>query len=290
VPFNVIIDETFHVAFSTDGAFPGEYETCISSDGTDGVGRSASYWAGGPWVDMLTGWGLDANFIFDANMCKDEYAVCQTQQYAASLNYFWRLPDQYGDIANAMRMDSFGEECRIQEVSWALYDGGNPNNYTENSKISVYTDAGGVPGTEIASIVLTPADYVLYPGLTTVDFTPLDVYVSSDYHIAIESFAADSGTGIKTLSDDGSSATGRGTENYAGSWYTMLDDWGLDAAFIAYAEHCCVPFGSKTCDPAGGVNGWATLQGNQARTGASDLAVGDAWCDLNVNWAYEHPS
>ena len=289
VPFNTIIDETFHVAFGSSAIFgSGKYEAVLSSNGTDGTGRSASDFGGGTWVDFLTGWGVDVNFLIAANMCRDEYSICQTQMYAASLNYFWRLPDQYGDFANAMRMSGFGQECRIQEVSWALYGTANPNNYTYDSKISVYTDAGGLPGTEIASILLTPADYQFYPALTTVDFTPLDVYVSGDYHVAIESFAPDSGTGIKTLSDNGASATGRGSE-YFGIWATMLADWGLDAAFIAYAEHCCVPFSVRACDP-GGTTGWATLQGNQARNGASDLAVGDAWCDLNVNWAYEHPS
>jgi len=74
--FNLVFTSDFHIAFSSSGTPGVEYESCLSSDGTDGVGRSSSDTGGGNWVDMLSGWGLDVNFLFDAYMCPEEGGPC----------------------------------------------------------------------------------------------------------------------------------------------------------------------------------------------------------------------
>lgn len=296
VPFNLVMPGagTYHVAFGTLGTTAGvDYESTLSSDGTDGVGASASNWGGGYWVDFLSGWGLDANFYYLINICNDEYSLCQLNYCYAGLNYFWRLPDRYGDYAQAQRFATQGEECRVEEVTWYLY-GGPAGTYTTDSKISVYTDVAGFPGVELASIDIGPGTaipYSIYPSPMTVDFGPLDVYVSSDYWIAIESYTTDTLLGIRTLSDDGSagSCTNQYAEYY-GVWGYMGSDWGLPDEIAAVAEsyHCCVPFSEYACNP-GGDDDWSTLQGNFQRTGRSELPLGDSWCDLTLNWRYEDP-
>ncbi|MEA3297375.1 MAG: hypothetical protein U9R56_05875, partial [candidate division Zixibacteria bacterium] len=200
---NIVMDGSdFHIGFSSAAVFgSGDYEVCISSDGSDGTGRSASDWGGGYWVDMLNGWGLDCNFLIQANLCKDPYNVCSNNYYYTGPAYFWNLPDAYGDVANAQKIKAIGEDCHIENVSWALYSFGGATQYTYNSKVSIYTDVSGLPGSEIASVTLTPADYVLFPGMTSVDFTPLDVYAVGAYWVAIESFAPTQDDGIATLTD-----------------------------------------------------------------------------------------
>jgi hypothetical protein len=138
-------------------------------------------------------------------------------------------------------------------------------------------------------------DYTFYPATHTVDFHPLDVYVSGDYWIVAE--ALDNPTndsGIYILSDDGSGAHGsRSAASFVnvdplGVWELMADHYGDDYGWVAFSSHCCIPFDDvpRVCDPMADA-GWSTLQGNQQRTGASNLAVGDAWCNLNLNWNYQ---
>jgi len=74
--FNLVFTSDFHIAFSSSGIPGVGYESCLSSDGTDGVSRSSSDTGGGNWVDMLTGWGMDVNFLFDAYLCPEEGGSC----------------------------------------------------------------------------------------------------------------------------------------------------------------------------------------------------------------------
>ncbi|MDF1544472.1 MAG: PQQ-binding-like beta-propeller repeat protein [bacterium] len=296
VPFDYVLPGagTYHVAFGSDGVFgSGTYESTLSSDGTDGVGASASNWGGGYWVDFLSGWGLDVNFYYLINICNDEYTLCSANSCNNGLAYFWNLPDAYGDVGHGQKISSEGVECRVQEVTWALYDAGEVNGYTTASRVAVWSDLGGLPGIELASIDIGPGTlipYVLYPGMTTVDFEPLDVYVTSDYWITISSYGATQDEGIATLSDaGGGTCTDTWVEDWgANNWHLITDGWGVGAdwAVVAESYHCCSPFGEFTCNP-GGDDDWSTLQGNFQRTGRSNLPVGDSWCDLNLAWHYE---
>ncbi len=249
-PPDFVVDLDIHLAFSSSAATGVEYESCLSSDGTDGVGRSSCDTGGGNWVDMLSRWGMDVNFVFDAYMCRDPYAECFWNWCYSTLAYFWRLPDAWGDVAQAQKFSAEGPECRVGEVKWYLYDNGTPTAFTTNSKVSVYSDAGGLPGTELASIILDTADYVFYPAPTVVDFEPLSVTVSEDYWVAIESFGTDSTDGIRVLSDSGG---GGCHDSYAelalGAWWLIWEDWDLpwtDIAGAVEVEHCCIPETSVT--------------------------------------------
>ncbi|MFH1372702.1 MAG: hypothetical protein ABII79_02760 [bacterium] len=283
----------FHVAFSSSAILgSGDYEACLSSDGTDGVGRSASDWGGGTWVDMLTGWGLDCNFLFYANLCKDPFKDCYWDWCYVSLDYFWRLPDAYGDWAHAQKFTAQGEECQVHEVAWALYDNGTPTAYTTTSEVQVYTDAGGLPGTKMAGILIGPGTgnpYVLFPSMMSVDFGPLNVLTSGDYWVAIESHGTDSTDGIRTLSDAGGGSCVDSWAEYWGAWSTMCTYWGIpcDANAIVEERQCCIPYGGMVCVPS---EDWPTYQRDYARTGHSMNAISDAWCDLTMYWNYEDPA
>lgn len=296
---NLVFTSDFWVAFSSDGSFASStYEACLSSDGSDGLGRSASNWdttgfGDYGWVDMLSGWGVDVNFLFDAYLCKDEFSICGTGPDCLNgLNFFWRLPDAWGDVADAQMRAAVGTECRVERVRWALYDNGSPNAYTDSSRISVYSDAGGLPGAELAGVTLQPADYILFPANQEVDFTGLPgggVSVSGLYWIVIESYSPDSALGIRTLSDAGGGGCDLQSAEFWGIWAYMGPDWGLpdDIAFIAESDHCCIPFPERDCAGAG--EQWSTLGHDQGRTSASENSVSDSWCDLTEVWTYEDP-
>ncbi len=309
VPFGIVMTNDFHIAFSSSATVGVDYESCLSSDGTDGTGRSSSYWAGGPWVDMLSGWGVDVNFYFEAYMCRDEYSVCSINSCYAGLGYYWRLPDVYGDIAQAQKFSAIGEECKVKEVTLALYWSRTESFlplYSDSSAVTVYADAGGLPGAALASIIVGPAEYAAAGisdpgdpngssvlGFLTVDFEPLNVTLAGDYWVGIHSYAVDPDHGIRTLSDAGGGGScPNAYAEYYGAWGLMWSDWGFptnDLAMVIDVEHCCIPFTGRDCASLP-ITDWNTLQGNQGRTGASAISLSDSWCDLTMNWKFEHPT
>lgn len=289
VPVGIIVDETFHIVVTVDGVPGVSWEYILADDGTTGTGRSSTMY-NGTWYATPDLYGDDYNWFFSANLCRDQFSSCVTKSYYNGAAYIWDVTSTVQQNAAGVRITSAGENCQVNEVSWALYDAGDPAAYLEDSKISIYTDAGGVPGTEIASIIVPVTDYVWYPALQTVDFHSLDVYVTGDYWIVVEAL----GTGIITvLTDDGTSNNeARSAFNLSPvgyPWLTMLDAFGSDYGLVAYSSHCCIPFVGRTCLPLTDA-GWSTYQGSQARNGASQLAVGDAWCNLNLNWSYDGPT
>jgi hypothetical protein len=66
-------------------------------------------------------------------------------------------------------------------------------------------------------------------------------------------------------------------------YYTVFEFFGTpdDGALDITAEVCCVPFSGRVCAPP---DDWSSRSHDFARSGASQLAIGDAWCDLNLGW------
>lgn len=289
----VFQSEDFFVSFNSTGSFPNDCEATLSDDETDGHNRSYCFYNDQWWIigDLF---GYDVDMLYRANLCIDVIDICDRYYYYTGAEYYWSLPDEFGDAAHAQRMQTVGSQCRVEEVSWALYlpDSDSLNNpYTHDSKVSIYSDVGGLPGTELASITLTPADYVMLPGWTTVNFEPQNVLIQGYYWIAIESYAPTPEEGIRTMSDFGGGVMFWGGANlWNGMWGLVCDEWSgipCDLAFLARSRLCCDIPPPTQCygDPS-----WSTAQHDQQRTGASPNSLGDAQCDLTVDWCYVHPT
>lgn len=309
IPGNLVVSNDFHVGISTNGVQGFDAEFIVSSDGSDGTLRSSVYadttnFDGTGlfgWQLMADNWGFDAQWYIEANLCKDQYADCSINASYTGLGYLWRLPDRYGDYGNAQQFTGIGQECRVQDVTVLFYWSRNQYDwpmYSENSEIKVWADAGGYPGTELASVLLTPADYGIAtptPAASTnawktVDFTSQNVVVSGSYWVGVVSLATDTLTSIQVVSDLGGSGAVNQYAEYYGAWGYMNDDWGLgipDVAMVIESEHCCIPYDERVCTTP---FDWSTFQGTQARTGASFVEMSDSWCDLTLNWHYEHPA
>lgn len=284
--------EDFFVSFNSDETVGIDCEATLSDDETTPHGRSYCNYGG--WSTIAGVFGVDVDMKYTANLCRDPFWDCSLNFYNLGPLYYWTLPDAYGDVADAQKIKAVGQDCIVGEVSWALYNWGSPTGYSNDSKVSVYSDVAGLPGTELASIILTPAEYQFFPSYTTVDFEPLDVHVTGYYWIAIESFAATEADGIATLTDFGGGPMFNGAaELWNGLWGLLCVDWGgvpCDIAFDARSYHCCWPYDERYCgDPVGGED-WFTHQHDQARTGASFNEFSDAQCDLTVQWSYMHPA
>jgi hypothetical protein len=309
IPGNLVVSNDFHVGISTDGVQGFSNEFIVSSDGTDGDFRSsvlADTTLGNGlgifgWQLMADNWGFDAQWYIVANLCKDQYADCSNNACYTGLGYYWQLPDRYDDYGQAQQFTGVGQECRVQDVNILFYWNRAQYTwprYTENTEVTVWADAGGFPGAALGTIVLTPADYgIATPTPTTsstawktVDFTPLNIVVSGSYWVGVTSLASDTLTGISVLSDVGGGACSNAYVEYYGAWGLMNDDWGIGdptLAMVIESEHCCIPYDERVCTTP---FEWSTFQGNQARDGASFVEMSDSWCDLTLNWHFEHPT
>jgi hypothetical protein len=291
VPGNIVMRSDFHVGWSTGDANPGDVLAGLSDNGSCGTLRSSEWW--GVWGTMLADWGVDVNFLIYADMCKDEFSVCYTEAYYCGLAYFWRLPDRYGDIGDYQKISPSGIGCRLEKVRiamyWASSEAALPL-YTYNSEFQAWASdgSGGVCGTFLGGITVTPADYVLFPGWTEVDFTSQNITFDEDIWIGVESFAPDTLTGIRTLSDNGSCGDLRSCENWGGSFFYMLDDWGIDVNFVMEADICCIPPEERACDAKAGED-WVTCGHDFRRTAASNNSTGDAKCKQALAWMHTDP-
>ena len=120
---------------SSSGTPGVSFEWFMSDNADAGTGRSNA--SGDPdwpifgdpsrtWYTMLEWWGADFNFAIDANLCKDLFSLCSIQPGCnVGLAFFWRLPDAFGDVANAQKIPSKGGECRVQEVNGLLHWAGS---------------------------------------------------------------------------------------------------------------------------------------------------------------------
>ncbi len=291
--FRITTMDDFHVGWSTNElSDPAGILGGLSDDGLCGVGRSSYCFEnlGCLWMDTYTGFGMDVNFLIYANICKDE-GYCFEESFDCNLAYFWRLPDSYGDIGDYQKFPirQSHNDCRVEFVRIALYDNGDPDIYTHNSEVQLWsTDPiTGLPQTKLAGIVLTPADYVLYPGWTEVDFFDQNVFYNDDIWVGIESFAPTPETGIRTLSDDGSCGSLLSAENWSGTFYYMLDDWGVDVNFVYEVELCCNYDPPPYC---GYPEDWPTSGKDFRRSAASNNSTGDARCKQALAWMHNDPA
>ncbi len=302
---NLVMEGNFFIGVSSSAAFgSGDGEKFIS-DADDGVqGRVALYdaqdfLAGGPqWYEMADLYGVDDNLGIYANMCKDEYYNCSTQDWGEAITSVYPVPDANPIIEWGQQFHAdAGSACILKDLTVYFYrhpgDSLRPNMYTYNTNINVYDSPGG---TLLYQKVLTPADYAAagytgsnFYGLFAIEFTVPDVDVPNGFMVGQESTAPTRDEGIRVVYQNAGGTYPNSTFINAptfGGWLAATAlGLGADIGLTMDAKVCCIPFHEATCDP-GADAGWATPQGNPQRTGASNLALGDSWCNLNLNWAY----
>ncbi len=302
---NLVLEGDFHIGLSTSAAFGSGDGEKFLSDGDDGVqGRSNLFDAqdlmgGGPiWWPLADVYGADDNFGIYANLCKDEYYSCSWQDWGAAVTSVYPVPDANPIIewGQQFKADA-GSECILKDLTIYMYrhpsDSLRPNMYTYNTNINVYDSPGG---SLLYQKVLTPADYAAagytgsnFYGFLVIDLVVPDVVVPNEFMVGVESVAPTRDEGIRITYQSAGGGYLNSTWINAPAFGGWLPATALglaaDMGMTMDAKVCCIPFSEATCTP-GSDAGWATMQGNQARTGASNLALGDAWCNLNLNWAY----
>ncbi len=311
----LVVDNTFHISISSNGVWDGalglsagdSFESILSDNAVSAAGRSSSHWAGGgPWYTMLdpSNWGGDYSFHIGVNMCRDEFSDCLIQNYAPVVDDSRAIPDGNPALLWAQKFTNApsGETCELREVKLhfvrlesditALRD----SMYTYPTDIQIVADNAGYPtGALLGTTTLYPADYAAagftgpaYVGNFFITINPM-VTVPANFWVVVDPRAPSRPFGIRHASD--LFAGGGGLDNglctlygVDSTYYWVIDFFGtaIDGALDMSAKVCCVPFTGRTCAPAG--DDWSTRSHDQARSGASQLPIGDAWCDLNRGW------
>jgi len=253
-PYYTVVDFTsydlhfngdeFHVGYTTVNQTDDVYAV-LSDEGTTGTLRSSEYYLG-LWGTMYNDWGLDVNFLIEADVCcieEEEGPTCYVQTWNGDAYYYWTIPDSYGDDFFNMRFSAnYGEAAsyNLTKAYLGMYQPGSVDVTGEGIEVIVWSSDGTYPDTELGSVVVPFADLVWYPEELEVDLSGLGITVADgdDIHIGYTTINQGAGNIVAILSDDGSTGTLRGSEYYLGVWGLMFDDWGLDAAFLISAEFC----------------------------------------------------
>ncbi|NMC42706.1 MAG: PQQ-binding-like beta-propeller repeat protein, partial [candidate division Zixibacteria bacterium] len=155
------------------------------------------------------------------------------------LAYFWEVPGAtYGDIYQNMRFTSVaGYNCTLYTAYVAVYPAAFTG--TPDMEVLVWDDDGfGYPGTLRGSVTIPYASLPTGLAYVAADLTSLNLVYSdgAEYHIGVNCPNSGAGNVLAILSDDGTSATGRGSfyiPSYAG-WYS----WTGDYAFTMAVDFC----------------------------------------------------
>jgi hypothetical protein len=240
----VYLDQDFHVGFTTRNQAGGNVYALLSDEGTTGTNRSSEFYLG-LWGTMYNDWGVDVNFVIEADICFPGGGPqgCTRQQWGTfEPYYYWTIPDNYGDDLFNVRFSTGNNPSYLKTAFLNFYEAGSVDVTGEGIIVYVWDDDGsGFPGLQRASVQVSTAQMAWLPDELTIDMTSLNITFppNSEFHIGYTTVNQGAGNVMACLSDDGSGApTYRSSEDYAGIWGTMYNDWGLDVDFMFAAEIC----------------------------------------------------
>ncbi|NOY88931.1 MAG: PQQ-binding-like beta-propeller repeat protein [FCB group bacterium] len=234
-----------------------------------------------------------AAFDIEPHMCKDEFSECQNQKLYGpnELMAAYGLPP-YPGVAQLVKGLAINrvEDIHLQLISPTLF--GDPAT-NPTIEVGIRLNNGGTPGPLVWADTLSGSQITYYPGWTDVVIPSSEQpQLIGDFFVSMGNISADPGTDYFYFGINEDAEVNGGVQyysTYSGMWKDLGDATGGDENYMFDVGFCGIPFSEATCDPANDP-GWSTFQGNQARTGASELAVGDAWCNLNLNWSYLDPT
>jgi hypothetical protein len=152
--------------------------------------------------------------------------------------YFWTIPDSYGDDYFNERM-TMPFDGTLDTAYIVMYLSGSTDVTGEGIDVIVWDSDGTYPTTEIGRVNVPTAN-IVFGDWTTVDLSSLGLSFSAgdEFHIGYTTVNQAAGNIMAVLSDDGDPSPNnlRSSEDYAGTWGLMYDDWGDDVDFFIAAE------------------------------------------------------
>jgi hypothetical protein len=278
---SVAVPGDYHVGYTTvDQA--NEVWACLSDAGENPYLRS-SVAVAGAWDFILYVAGIDANFLIQAyNCCEYEPQVqnCYNIDYAGQAWYFWTIPDAYGDDFFNMRFTG-DDLCTLMTANFGFYQAASVGN--PGAEIYVWNSDGLYPTSVITTFQVNPVTN-WFPGYEAVDMSGAGIIFASNLHVGYTPIYNDPSDVLAIASDDGLSGGQRSSENWAGIWGLMIDDWGIDVDFLINLDVCCPPPGycATICHDD---DQWPTFAHDYARTAQTGVSLGDL-CGMTCAWNY----
>ncbi|MFC1475345.1 hypothetical protein ACFLQG_01730, partial [Candidatus Zixiibacteriota bacterium] len=253
------------------------------------------------WTQTDGFWWNDGAFYVRAYLCDDEFFKCDNQVTYNIANPWvgsarWLHGSTVQSCVQRVKAQAFNHVTDVSvlvadETAW-----GDPREWNGDpiTRIFLLNDNEGTPGpTMMWKKDIAFDDLTVYPGWH--EEVIEDVYIEGDFWIGVELMNPDFVDDLNSINvarelDEVGEINGGGWVFYRPfGEYIETHRFGYteNRNYYFRAEFCAIPVPEATCDPLNDL-GWATFQGNMARTGASNLALGDAWCDLTLNWNYIH--
>jgi hypothetical protein len=245
-------------------------------------------------ADYPPGYGFyDCAFDLRVQLCEDEFSECQNFPTYGNGGVGWigLGTDLCATLVKANPVN------KIFSIGFLAV---NPDYYGDPATapdiaVQIRSATPSGPGAVLYEDTVLYADIVWYPGWNEVVIP--EVWVYGDFYVGLANVSADPETNSYYVYDE----VGVGEVNGGLQYYSTTSSAWIDAgdAFgAAYGppydnmdlgmtvEYCSVPVPERPCTP----DDWVTLQHDFQRTGASGVAVGDAKCQLALNWEFEHDS
>lgn len=278
---SIALSGDYHVGYTTVDQV-NEVWAILSDDGSNPQMRGGVQ-VSGTWELLLNAAGLDANFLIAAHNCceyVEETQNCYNINYADQAFYFWTIPDAYGDDFFNMRFTG-DDLCTLMTANFGFYQGASVGN--PGAEIYVWNSDGLYPTSVVTTFAIDPVT-VWYPGYESVDMSGSGIIFASNLHVGYTPIYNDVSDVLAIASDDGTSGGQRSSENWAGIWGLMIDDWSIDVDFLINLDVCCPPKGycATICKED---DQWPTFAHDYARTSQSGVALGDL-CGMTCAWNY----
>lgn len=269
----------------------------VTGEGWSLAGNSTFWTSPDPGLE-----NVDCGFDIEPQVCADEFSRCPETQllYVGPWagNAWWLYGGNITYVAQRVKAQLYNrvDNIKIQIADETPWGGTHEASGDPITRIFLLNDDDGAPGpTVMWQKDVAWGDVTLWPGWheEVID----NVYIEGDFWIGVGCINGDGNwptpdNSINVLkdADEVGEINGGGWAFYAplGYWIeTYRFGYVENANLYMEADFCGIPIPERDCDPLND-NGWATFQGDMARTGQSMLPLSDAWCDMTLNWNYIH--
>ncbi|MDH4158139.1 MAG: hypothetical protein OEW00_12775, partial [candidate division Zixibacteria bacterium] len=273
---------------------------------TDGTGGSVLFTPpGDSWARMTSSepWateaGFDMAYYIRPYFCVDEFAECKSINMVDFADLDNLITDIWymGTVAQKAAQKFVGTDVnRVQTIRFQLWDDtpwGDPygSNGLPPIEVAVYSSiqVGTANSTIAWADTLDGGDINYYPGWNEV-VIPGGYQIVGDWYAGVSNASTDlvntwiyfPASDVNPEINDGMVYL-RGT---TGLWTDMGDRQERDQNLVIGCDFCSIPVEETVCWVE---DDWPTFGHDQARTGHSGVGVGDAYCDLTLNWHYHAP-
>jgi outer membrane protein assembly factor BamB len=280
VPVGLVVRNDFHLGF----AMPASgVLAALMDDASCGAYRSSAYFGG--WISMFDLFGEDNNWLMYADLCKDEFSVCDRIVNYCDPYYIYSMPHSGGNgrVAGYEKIEPFGLGCRLEEVRVATDNPiyyGYPAGYQYDAQLEIRADSLGYPGPYLATKFIAAGGLAEFPALNEWDVTALNIIFDAPIWVGVRSLSPTptSGPDFYLVGDDDACGGDNAVIQKISGVYQRF----TGSNFLIDAYVCCVPPPERACLPTG--EDWVTSGHDFRRTAASNNSTGDAQCQQKVLW------